>query len=78
MSFPIQFWVNLVSMSILLGMSPLHLASWAGKTEIAKLLVDARACVNTCADSGDTPLHLACQHCNAGVVSTLCLCEYMC
>jgi ankyrin repeat protein len=52
-----------------LGMAPLHLASWAGKTEIARLLVDARACVNTCADSGDTPLHLACQHCNVGVVS---------
>ena len=50
-------------------MSPLHLAAWSGKVEIARLLVDSGAEVDSCSENGDTPLILACQHGNSDVVS---------
>ena len=50
------------------GMSPLHLAAWSGKVEVARLLVEAGAHVNASSDNGDTPLILACQHGNSDVV----------
>lgn len=50
------------------GMSPLHLAAWSGKVEVARLLVEAGANVNASSDNGDTPLILACQHGNSDVV----------
>ena len=51
-------------------MSPLHLAAWSGKVEVARLLVEAGAHVNANAENGDTPLILACQHGNSDVVCT--------
>ena len=51
------------------GMTPLHLAAWAGKVEPALLLLDAGAETNLCSRSGATPLHLASEHGNYGVVS---------
>lgn len=50
-------------------MTPLHLAAWSGKVEVARLLLEARAEVNSCSQNGDTPLILACQHGNSDVVS---------
>ena len=51
------------------GMTPLHLAAWAGKVEPALLLLDAGAETNLCSRSGATPLHLASEHGNYVVVS---------
>lgn len=50
-------------------MTPLHLAAWSGKVEVARLLLEAGAEVNSCSQNGDTPLILACQHGNSDVVS---------
>ena len=49
-------------------MSPLHLAAWAGQVEVARLMVEKGAEVNMRSSTGDTPLHLACQHGNIEVV----------
>jgi len=49
-------------------MSPLHLAAWSGKVEVARLLVETGAEVDTCSNDGETPLILACQHGNSDVV----------
>ena len=54
---------------ICIGMTPLHLAAWAGKVEPALLLLDAGAETNLCSRNGATPLHLASEHGNYGVVS---------
>ena len=53
------------------GMTPLHLAAWAGKVEPALLLLDAGAETNLCSRNGATPLHLASEHGNYGVVSLI-------
>ena len=55
----------------LLGMSPLHLAAWSGKVEVARLLVETGAEVDTCSNDGETPLILASQHGNSDVVSRM-------
>lgn len=49
-------------------MSPLHLAAWSGKVEVARLLVETGAEVDTCSNDGETPLILASQHGNSDVV----------
>lgn len=54
-----------------IGMTPLHLAAWAGKVEPALLLLDAGAETNLCSRNGATPLHLASEHGNYGVVSLI-------
>jgi len=51
-----------------IGMSPLHLAAWSGKVEVARLLLETGADVDTCSNDGETPLILACQHGNSDVV----------
>ena len=51
------------------GMCPLHMASWAGKDQIVKTLIENRALVNLPSFSGETPLLLASQHGYANVVS---------
>ena len=66
--YGIVFYLSNVFVSSL-GMTPLHLASWAGKVEPALLLLDAGAETNLCSRSGATPLHLASEHGNYGVVS---------
>ena len=58
------FYINIA----FIGMSPLHLAAWSGKVEVARLLVETGAEVDTCSDNGETPLILACQHGNSDVV----------
>ena len=55
------------------GMSPLHLAAWAGQVEVARLMVEKGAEVNMRSSTGETPLHLACQHGNIEVVKNLML-----
>lgn len=36
---------------VLAGMSPLHLAAWSGKVEIARLLVESGAQVDSCSEN---------------------------
>ena len=45
------------------------MASWAGKDQIVKALLDNRAIVNLPSFGGETPLLLASQHGYANVVS---------
>ena len=63
-NFLITFYINIA----IIGMSPLHLAAWSGKVEVARLLVETGAEVDTCSNDGETPLILACQHGNSDVV----------
>jgi ankyrin repeat protein len=42
-----------------IGWTPLHFAAWFGRTEIAEILFQYKAAVNTQDDDGQIPLHLA-------------------
>ena len=52
-------------------MTPLHMASWAGKEASVRVLLEHRALPNLPSHTGDTPLHLAAQHGYASCVSSL-------
>jgi hypothetical protein len=53
------------------GSSPLISASLFGKTEIAKILIDAGADINFQNNDGSTPLHLAAFFCRPEIVKLL-------
>ena len=62
------FLINIYINIAFVGMSPLHLAAWSGKVEVARLLVETGAEVDSCSNDGETPLILASQHGNSDVV----------
>lgn len=51
-----------------LGLRPLHYASWLGKDRIVELLLHCGSHVNESALDGTTPLHMACEHGHTEVV----------
>jgi len=53
------------------GWTPLHYASFSGRDEIAKILIEHRADVNAKASSGLTPLHFAVKNGDEKVSQTL-------
>jgi len=59
----------LISSSAYLGMTPLHMAAWAGKDQALKCFLEKRALPNLPSLASETPLHLAAQHGYAACVS---------
>ncbi|MGA2218396.1 MAG: ankyrin repeat domain-containing protein [Terracidiphilus sp.] len=53
------------------GQTPLHVAAFNDRLEVAKLLIDNKADVNAVANNGSTPLHLAAAKGNKDIVELL-------
>jgi ankyrin repeat protein len=53
------------------GQTPLHVAAFNDRLEVAKLLIDNKADVNSAANNGSTPLHLAAAKGNKDIVNLL-------
>ncbi|VDI17889.1 Hypothetical predicted protein, partial [Mytilus galloprovincialis] len=53
------------------NVSPLYMASYYGHTEVVKMLINNKADINKCRDTGDSPLYIACQEGHTEVVQLL-------
>lgn len=60
---------DLTCRMLVVGMRPLHYASWQGKADSVLMLLRAGASVNGASQDGQIPLHLAAQYGHYEVVS---------